>query len=112
MLNSPERGLCKRKWAVCKVDGPLVLYANLLEKRLRRHFFPCKWVMIDDELIQFTPVNPLAKFGPDFGEMFRLCIRNINSDLRVQGAHRSGYLLCFDAPHHINAKGILKRTKI
>lgn len=111
MKRPSDRALCKRKWAVNKSDGPLALFAEHLEKKLRKHFYPCRWEYIDDDLVVFLPEKGFPPLGIEFADFLRLCIRNLNADLRVAGATHVGNLVYLDGPHYIDPRGRLKKEK-
>lgn len=106
-----DRALCKRKWAVNKSDGPLALFAEHLEKKLRKHFYPCRWEYIDDKRVVFLPEKGFPPLGAEFSNFLRLCIRNLNVDLRVNGSSHFGNFVYLDGPHFINERGQLKKVK-
>lgn len=111
LRKSRDRAVCKPKWAVTKCDGPLVLYGELLLKKLRAHYVPARYEVIDDETLVFLPDRLRGDFSADFTEFLSLCIRVVNADRRVSGYLSGSNLVLLDGPHFVNPRGQLKKVK-
>lgn len=111
MPQTQHKRLAKKKWAVCKADGPIALYAEHLVKRLRRHFFQVEWEFYDDDTIRLIAPPRFPPLGYDIIDVIKLAIRNLNADLRVDASFFAGFLIRLDSPCYINGKGVLKKVK-
>lgn len=103
--------LAKKKWAVCKADGPLALYAEHLVKRLRRHFFQVEWEFYDDHTIRLIAPPRSSPLGYDIIDVIKLAMRNLNADLRVDASFYTGFQIQLDREYYINPKGVLKKVQ-
>lgn len=114
MLFSPDRGLVRKKWAVNKTDGPLVMYAELLQKKLHHHKIPCAYT-VEHEMgaVAFHPAKWRGPFSPDFRLFLNIAIKTVNADRRVSGymlpAHDQKFYVMLDGPHFITRRGDLKK---
>lgn len=116
MIGSPSRGFVRKKWSVNRVDGPLTLYAEYVKKKLYHHFVPCDYVVCDEaEHAVFVPARGRLQFAPDFPDLLRLAVANVNADRRLEGAFLGGsgsaYNVGLTVPHHIDQRGELRLTK-
>lgn len=86
MMNSPNRGQGKKKWAVTKCDGPLIAVCEFIQKKLSQHYWPCTYAIeindFGDEMARFTPKNG-ADQPADFERMLRLATRIVQDERRV-----------------------------
>lgn len=117
---SPDRGLQKNKWATDKSGGPLLLYAELVQKKLIRHHWPCQYHVavqghdpVDGEYhryahgIMFLPLKG-RNFSFDFQEALACAARVVAADGRFLG-YASGQSIFLDGPHHINKQGKIRQ---
>lgn len=111
MSMNDQKRLVKKKWRLNSEDGPLVLAAEHLVKRMHQHRYSCHY--------EVTPLG--VTFFPDrsrpdstkyFADVLSLAVRIINADLRVSirlFTGEDGPTIRFDGVHEINARGVLVR---
>lgn len=114
MLNSPDRGLVRKKWAVNKTDGPLVMYAELVQKKLHHHKIPCAYTVdYDMGAVGFHPAKHRRAFSGDFRRLLHIAAKTVNADRRVSGyvipANDQLFYVMLDGPHFITRRGDLKK---
>lgn len=116
--SDPDRALVKKKWAVNSVDGPLVLLAELVKKKLLHHRLPIDYVIdLNGDVAIFVPVKGRS-FSPAMDRYFRTALAHVCADRKV-GAYISGgsymanaYQIELDGPHYVDDRGQLKRAKL
>lgn len=84
MLNDPDRGVVKRKWAVSRDDGPTVFFAEQVQKKLIAHYWPCTYDWYPGTgTVVFRPVKGRT-FSGGFLDAFRLALRVVAGPQKVQ----------------------------
>lgn len=108
-----QKRLVKKKWRLNSEDGPLVLAAEHLVKRMLQHRYSCHYEVTP---LGVTFFSDRSKPDPTkyFADVLTLAVRIINADHRVAiriftGEH--GPTITFDGPHEVNARGELKKVK-
>ena len=103
----------KKKWRVNREDGPLVLAAEHVQKRMAQHRYPCDY--------EVTPHGVTFSAGkgrdlcPRFVDVLAIAVRIVNADLKISVRLFSTYdgpTIVFDFPHEINSRGDLVRRKL
>jgi len=119
----PERETVKRKWSADKSTGPLVLLAELLQKRLIQHAYPCaytiSWTKVklgpeDGALpdrrayaVEFHPQKNRV-FTDVFWSAFDTVLRIVTYECNVRAWREDGFLY-LDGDYHVNKYGKIKR---
>lgn len=116
MLNSPDRGHVRKKWAVNKSDGPQIMFAELVQKKLHHHKVPCEY-SFDHALgaVVFHPARWRREFGSDFRKFLYIAVAHVNAERRVSGkvlpASDQRFIVMLDGEHEISPQGILRPVK-
>lgn len=104
-----SRGRDRKKYAVDRLRGPLILAAELLQKRLIQHCWPCAYE--DEQSMRGHIVTFVAargrQIGPDFDEALAIAVRVLSSETgaRIALNHREVWL---EGPHYIGSDGYPK----
>lgn len=123
MIRAPDQGIVKRKWSVEKSAGPLVMLAELLQKRLIQHGWPCEYkrattvffppeenapTEVTVNSVVFRRYPGRQDFTEAFWDAFDAMLRVICQEKNIS-AYRDGCILLLDGPHYVNKYGVLKR---
>lgn len=107
MIREPSRFRAKKKYSVDRSRGPLVLCAELIQKRLVQHCWPCTYV--ESEGGDYCEFQPLAgrRLGPDFIAALSVAVRVLAADTGAR-LWSSSTGLFLEGPHYIGADGYPK----
>lgn len=72
----------RKKWAVAKNGGPRLYFAELVQKKLIQHSWPCQ-VVEHPTAVRFLPVKG-RRLGPDFTEALEIAVRIVADRYRVR----------------------------
>ena len=108
---SPDRGRIKRKWSVDKENGPLVMAAELVLKKLIQHSWPCEYRADREGGICYARFRAVRgrQIGPDFSEALERACRIVGADHRVTIAC-DGVDMWLDGDYYINRAGKLAKV--
>lgn len=119
-----DQEVTKRKWSADKSAGPLVFLAELLQKRLIQHAWPCSYAVRWSvpymgpeenqqteqiaEAIFFKPLGKRPALSVDFWDAFDSVLRIVAHEQRC-AAYRDQNRLYLDGPHYLNKYGKIRR---
>lgn len=108
MTYSPSRGRAKRKWAVDKLSGPQRFAAELIQKKLIQHCWPCQ--LIDVHKYTRFIADRGRELHSDFDEALEAAARVVSTQ------HKFSFTLYnrafkLDGDYYINPKGVLKKCE-
>ena len=112
-----ERQTVKRKWSVEKSAGPLVLLAEILQKRLIQHAYPCEYTSYKKTDadgfttvygVEFHSSRGRPPLGPKFWEAFDTVLRIVAYEKNLSAWREDG-LLYLDGIYHVNKYGVIRR---
>lgn len=107
MLNDPDRGAIKRKWAVSRDGGPTVFFAEQVQKKLIAHYWPCTYDWYPETgTIVFRPIKG-RRFAGSFLEQMHLAMRIIAVPCKVQ-YQTVGYSFRLVGQYEITKQGKLR----
>lgn len=109
MKVSPNRGRVKRKWAVGKTYGPVILIAELLQKKLIQHSWPCEYGAqntgsYEEGFVTFSATKSKQSLGPDFISALDVAIRIVAAENKCE-IERSGLQIRLIGQYHVNKYG-------
>lgn len=122
MRPSDQQVTTKRKWSADKTAGPLVLLAELIQKRLNQHGWPCDYVRttahflgpeenagVETTLlaVHFVPARGRPKCNEEFWDAFDAVLRVVAHEKRLR-AYRVDANLHLDGQYHVNKYGVIK----
>lgn len=81
MTYSPSRGRAKRKWAVDKLSGPQRFVAELIQKKLIQHCWPCQ--VEDVRHYSVFKADRFREIHSDFDEALDVAARIVCGQLGV-----------------------------
>lgn len=106
-----DKQVGRKKWRVNSVDGPLILAAELLKKKMLQHRYPCDY-SVTPEGVTFTK----GKKATDarFADTLAIAARIVNADLRVSlrlFSGEAGPILILEGEHEVTSENRLRKAK-